>query len=739
MIFRSRYSIGKVSSRRSPGALHQSKRNIYKQFTLFFRRTSKYLVFGGFIIGLGAIIVLFQIARNLPDVGQISTYIPAETTKIYSEDNVVLAELHLEENRVIIPLEQISPYIRKAVVAMEDDNFYSHHGLDFRGIARALFRDILAGSFVEGGSTLTQQLARNLFLTRKRQISRKLSEAILAIQIERRYSKPEILEMYLNQVYWGHNAYGIESASLLYFGKQASNVNLSEAAMLVGLLTGPEYYSPLKNFTRGKKRQLIVLKKLEEKKIITHDEMVQAYNREIVLMERKPFRYKAPHFTQGIIQKLIAMYGEEAVYTSGLRVYTTINYRLQKQADKVVEDWIEFGKLPNVVQGTQVPDLNFHQAALIAMDPRNGYIKAMVGGADFSTNQFNHATQAHRQPGSSFKPFVYLAALLKGYTPGSIIDDSPVVFNTSSGPYAPQNYTKKYLGPITLRKALEESVNIVAIKLNYMMGPKFVAEVAHQIGITSPILPVVSLPLGSNEMTMMEITSAYAVLANGGVRAEPTSIIRIEDRDGTTLYENTVRPKRVIDGNAVSLLVDMMRGVVTNGTGRNANLPRPIAGKTGTTSSYKDAWFFGFVPQLVCGTWVGNDNNTPMNKITGGWVPASMWRDFMKEALRGVPAQNFNAPDWGNKTPDTKADEQNPGMTSTNGQDVEQYWDNPDAANSATDVQESPTDGQDPAQPNQPTQKPTLANPIKTNTAEKPKASPAKRAADEIINFFEAH
>jgi len=738
VIFRSRYSIGKVSSRRTPGALHQSRRNIYKQVSQYFRRSSKYLVLAAFIGGIGAVIILFQIARNLPDVGQISTYIPAETTKIYSEDNVVLAELHLEENRVTIPLEHISPYIRRAVVAMEDENFYSHHGLDFKGIARALFRDVLAGSFVEGGSTLTQQLARNLFLTRKRQISRKVSEAILAIQIERRYSKPEILEMYLNQVYWGHNAYGIESASLLYFGKQASNVNLSEAAMLVGLLTGPEYYSPLKNFARAKKRQLIVLKKMEEKKIITHDEMVQAYNREIILMERKPFRYKAPFFTQSIIQRLINMYGEEAVYTSGLRVYTTLNYRLQRQAEKVVDDWIAFGKQPAVVQGVQVQNLNYSQAALVAMDPRNGYIKALVGGADFLTNQFNHVTQAHRQPGSSFKPFVYLAALLKGYTPGSIVDDSPVVFNTAQGPYAPQNYTKKYLGPITLRKALEESVNIVAIRLNYMLGPKYVAEVAHQVGIESVIHPVISLPLGSNETTMIELTSAYAVLANGGVRAEPASILRIEDRDGTTLYEHTVRPKRVVDGNAVSLLVDMMRGVVTNGTGRNANLPRPIAGKTGTTSSYKDAWFFGFVPQLVCGTWVGNDNNTPMYKITGGWVPASMWRDFMKEALRGVPAQNFNAPDWGNKGPDTTI-ELNPGMSSTNGQDVEQYWDTADQNNQPQTDASAPADqSAQPAQNDQAAAKPTLANPIKTNT-EKPKASPTKRAADEIINFFEAH
>lgn len=727
MIFRNRYSIGKVSSRRSAGAKHQSKSNFKKKVYRQVQKSSKILLGLVFIGGIGAVILLLQIMRNLPDIGQISTYIPAETTKVYSEDNIVLAELHLEENRVTIPLEQISPIIRKAVVAVEDENFYSHHGLDFKGIARALVRDIIAGAFVEGGSTLTQQLARNLFLTRKRQLSRKASEAILAIQMERRYSKPEILEMYLNQVYWGHNAYGIESASILYFGKSASQIQLPEAAMLIGLLTGPELYSPLKNFTRAKKRQLIVLKKLEEKKVISHEEMVKAYNTELLLMERKPLRYKAPYFTQNIIQKLINMYGEEAVFTSGLRVYTTLNYRLQKQAEKVVDDWITFGKQPNVVQGSQVQNLNYEQAALVAIDPRTGYIKAMVGGADFLTNQFNHVTQAKRQPGSSFKPFVYLAALLKGYTPGSIVDDSPVVFNTAQGPYSPQNYTKKYLGPITLRKALEESVNVVAIRLNYILGPKYVADVARQVGFVSTLHPVISLPLGSSEATMLEIASAYCVLANGGVRAEPASIIRIEDRDGTILYEHTVRPNRVVDGNAVGMLVDMMKGVVTNGTGRNANLPRPIAGKTGTTSSYKDAWFFGFVPQLVCGTWVGNDNNAPMNKITGGWVPASMWRDFMKEALRGVPAQDFDQADWGNKGRDT-SNETTPGMTSVNGQDVEQYWDSSDenTINAGQPVTQQPIT----------TQQPQPANPIKQT--EKPKASPAKRAADEIINFFEA-
>lgn len=604
-----------------------------------------------FIIGaFGAVIVggyVMYVARDLPDVRTISTYVPSETTKIYSSDGIVLAELHQEENRIVVPLEKISPYLKQAVVATEDTEFYNHHGVNVQGIFRAAIKNAIAGRFVEGGSTLTQQLARNIFLHKRRKISRKVSEAILAIQIERYYTKDEILQMYLNQVYWGHNAYGIESASQMYFGKHAENLNLAESAMLVGLLTGPELYSPLKHFDRAKERQKIVLGRLTKLDIITKEQAQDAYDQALVIPERRRLRYKAPFFTFHIIHKLIEMYGEEATYTSGIRVYTTLNYALQLKAEEVVKHYVAMGANPNASLEGDTPvgaNLGFTQGALLAIDPRNGYILAMQGGADFVGNEFNRVTQAKRQPGSAFKPFVYLAALQRGFSPGSMIDDSPVTFNTVNGPYSPKNYTGDYQGRMSMRRALELSVNVVSIKLNNIVGPRTVVNVAKQIGIKSRLQPVLSLPLGANEVSMLELASAYGVFANMGRRVEPTAIIRIEDRDGNLLYEHHAAEKQVFDENLIAALVDMLKGAVKNGTGRAASLPRPMAGKTGTTSDYKDAWFFGFVPQMVCATWVGNDDNTPMNKVTGGSVPALMWRDFMSYALNKVPMQDFGRP-----------------------------------------------------------------------------------------------
>ena len=589
-------------------------------------------------------ILLFQISRNLPAVDTISTYIPAETTKIYSADGVILAELHQEENRILIPLEKISDNLKKTVVAMEDTAFYEHHGINIKGLLRALWVDIKARSFVQGGSTLTQQLARNLFLYRQKKLVRKLAEIILAIQIERKYTKSEILEMYLNQVYWGHNAYGIESAAHLYFGKNALSLSTAEAAMLVGMLKGPELYSPLKNFTLSKKRQKLVLDRMAKLSILTPEQVEEAYEEKLQLIGRKKFRYKAPYFTIHIIEQLINMYGEVSTYTSGMKVYTTLDYHLQEQAEKVVQEAIDLGNRPYWIKGEKVPSLNYNEAALLALDPRTGYIKAMQGGADFSVSQFNRTLQSKRQPGSTFKPFVYLTALKKGFSPGTFIEDSTITFNTTEGPYAPHNYGEKFLGNIPMRKALERSINVVAIKLNDMVSPKAVVETARQLGITSPLMPILSLPLGAKEVTMVEITSVYGVFANNGIRVKPISILKIEDRDGIPLYKHRIRETRVYDKNLIAVLVEMMKGVVNYGTGKGAKLPRPMAGKTGTTSDYKDAWFIGYVPQLVCATWVGNDDNTPMRNVTGGWIPAIMWKNFMREALKKISPQNFPRP-----------------------------------------------------------------------------------------------
>lgn len=646
MIFRSKQHIGRIvkASSRSVGAAYQSKRARRSFFYRLFKKLAMVITVVGVI---GCIIggaVVFTINRNLPSVDGIATYIPAETTKIYSADEVILAELHREENRILIPIEKISPILQKTVIAMEDTDFYEHHGINIKGILRALWVDIRAGAFVQGGSTLTQQLARHLYLYKQKKLVRKIAEMILAIKIERKYTKTEILEMYLNQVYWGHNSYGIESASQMYFGKRASELTLAESAALVAMLSAPEHFSPFRNYARCKQRQKQVLDRMQAIGLIDEAQVEDAFNEELVLAQRKKHRYKAPFFTSHVVEQLIEMYGEESTFTSGMKVYTTLDYGLQQKAEEIVKKYVELGNKPYWIKGEKVPSLNYQQGAILSIDPRTGYIKVMQGGVDFKENEFNRTTQAIRQPGSAFKPFVYLAALEKGFSPGSIIEDGPVTFNTIEGPYQPLNYNLKFSGKLPISRALERSVNVVAVKLNDWVGPSNVVDVAKRIGITSPLKPILSLPLGANEVTMLELMSTYMVFANGGIKVEPTAILRIEDRDGIPLYKHSIKEKKVYDANLIATLVEMMEGVVNYGTGRGAKLPRPIAGKTGTTSDYKDAWFFGFVPQLVTATWVGNDDNTPMINVTGGWMPSAMWREFMKEALSDVPAQGFPKP-----------------------------------------------------------------------------------------------
>lgn len=634
----------------SSGAAYLARKRKQDWFFRYFKKGVFWAAIACAIGGTSLSALTFYISRHLPSIDSISVYAPPQTTKIFSEDGIVLAELHQEENREVIPLEDISPLLRKAVIALEDTEFYHHHGINIKAIFRALFKDILARSFVEGGSTLTQQLARNLFLNQHKHMGRKIAEAILAIQIEKKYTKDEILEMYLNQVYWGHNAYGIESASQLYFGKHARDLSLAESAMLGGMLQGPELYSPFKNLAGAKGRQKVVLDRMVKLKLITPALAASTYAQPTVLAPRKICRYKAPYFTSQVVAQLIEMYGESAVYTSGMKVYTTLNYRLQMKAMQLITDYVgkegASGAVPEGLRGTA---LNFSQAALLAIDPRTGYIKALQGGVDFGQTEFNRCIQAKRQPGSAFKPIVYLTALEKGMLPTTIVEDTPVEFNTPQGVYAPQNYTKTFSGSIPLRKALERSINVVAIKITNAIGPQNVVRVARELGVKSPLAAYLSLPLGINEMTMMELASVYCVFAGGGKSVEPISIVKIEDKDGTVLYKNVIKETRVFEPNLIYTLVDMMKGVLNSGTGTAARLSRPAAGKTGTTSDYKDAWFFGFVPQLVCATWVGNDNNASMNKVTGGLVPAMIWKEFMTEALQEVPVEDFPPPEGVNR------------------------------------------------------------------------------------------
>ncbi|MBU0686653.1 MAG: penicillin-binding protein 1A [Candidatus Margulisbacteria bacterium] len=596
-----------------------------------------FLMFSALVCG-----VLLYITTNLPDVDKIATYVPDESTILYSIHGKEIARLHGEENRQLVPLSQISPYLVECVLTTEDAKFFEHHGVDFLGIGRAVLKNLSRGRLAQGASTITQQLARSLFLTRKRTFARKIAEAILAFEIERKYTKEEILELYLNNVYWGHNAYGIESASRLYFGKPAKDLDLAESALLTGLLEGPELYSPYKNIARAKAKQAYVLSRLVDTNRISQATADEAYNQELTFPRTRLARFGhiAPYFVSYVLSYLTEKYGEEKVYGGGLKVYTTLDLELQDAADEIVTKYVseEGGKY------------NFTQAALVAIDPRTGYIKAMVGGTDFGDSKFNRVTQSKRQPGSSFKPFVYTAAMEKGYSPGTIIMDRiatwevPTTEWNPKGKWIPQNFNRKTSGPVTLRHALEMSLNIPAIKLLEKVGISSVIDVARRMGIRSHLDRNLALALGVSDVTLKEMTSAYGVLANSGIRVEPAGIIKVVDRRGKTLERHQIEGKRVLKPNIAAAMVDLMKGVLLRGTGVRGRLNREAAAKTGTTEDYKDAWFIGFVPQLVCGVWVGNDDNTVMKGIAEVAVCPRMWKSFMKVALKDIPTKKFPRP-----------------------------------------------------------------------------------------------
>ncbi|MFH1684458.1 MAG: PBP1A family penicillin-binding protein [Candidatus Margulisiibacteriota bacterium] len=596
-----------------------------------------------FAILAGSAGIFLQIIRQFPDVEAINSYIPSETTMIFSADGKVLARLHQEENRQVVPLSKISIFMQRAVIATEDPKFYSHHGLDFFGIIRAAIKNVVYGRIVEGGSTITQQLARNLFLTRRKTILRKLAEIVLAMQIERRYTKEEILELYLNQVYFGHNAYGIESAANLYFGKPAADLDLAESALLAGIIRGPELYSPYRNFKGSKIRQIHVLNKLLEHDLVDDREAKLAAIRSLDFSPKnlKRIGEVAPYFISHVLKMLIEKYGEDMVYHGGLSVFTTLDTSKQTAAEEVITRFV-------TGEGEKY---KFSQAALVSLDPRTGYIKAMIGGVDFYESKFNRATQAKRQPGSSFKAFVFAAAMEQGISPGTIIMDSATTFDVypnkwnPKGTWEPKNFDKKFRGAVTLRYALEKSLNIPAIKLLERVGISSAIDLAQRMGIKSHLEPGLALTLGVSELSLLELTSAYGVFANSGIRVEPVAITKIENRDNVTIYKHVIKEKRAISTNIAAVMIDLMKGVLSRGTGIRGKIARPAAAKTGTTEEFRDAWFIGFVPQLVTGVWVGNDNNKSMEGVAEVAVCPRIWKEYNNKALVDEPVLTFPKPE----------------------------------------------------------------------------------------------
>lgn len=587
----------------------------------------------------GGLVGLAISFRNLPDVRILQTYSPTETTHIYDINGKPLASIHDEANRDVVPLNQISPNLKRAVLAIEDSNFFTHKGINPGGIARALIVNLEKGRTVEGGSTMTMQLVKNLFLSPQSKFSRKVAEAVMSIRLEQILNKDQILQLYLNQIYLGHNLYGVETASRSYFNKSANNLTLSEAAMLAGLISAPEEYSPFTNYKLSKERQEIVLNRMKELKWITAAEADTARAQKIKLGKITSFGgSKVPYVTQAVVQELTRRFGRDAVVKGGMRVQTTIDLKMQRIAEETVKAWHDRLSYQGLFYSRDEG-----QIALAAVDPRTHFVKAMVGGVDYEKSQFNRAIQARRQPGSSFKPFVYYAAFASGkYTPDSIVYDSPVGYRDGDGYYYPQNYGGGFSGAVSIRRALEVSLNIPAVKLGQEVGLNKVIEICRTLGIRSPMEPVISLPLGAVDLTPLEMAGAFATFANNGWHSDTTFIVQVTDSSGNVLLDNTPKPKPVLNAWAAASVNSALQGVINSGTARAAQLGRPAAGKTGTTSSERDIWFVGYVPQLSVAVWMGNDNYAPMSYgATGGGIVAPVWRDFMSQALQGVPAESF--------------------------------------------------------------------------------------------------
>ena len=678
--------------------------------------------------------LLLVYATDLPQVDALEAYRPSSITELYDDHGRVIGSFALQR-RVVATYDDFPPVLREALVSIEDKDFYRHSGINFWRIAGAAYRDIKSGGTVQGASTLTMQLARNLFLSPDRRWQRKVQEAMLAIQIERRFTKPQIFTLYANQIALGHGVYGFEAASEFYFSQPAKQLTLPQAALLAGLPKGPTYYSPINHPERAVQRRNRVIDAMLEDGKITAAQADEARSAPLDLRLAHDPNSLAPYFVEEIRRYLEGKYGADQVHEGGLKVYTSLAVEMQKAANQAVleglaayerrhgwkghlenvetegavlekyshPDWDDEPEVNGYVHalvtaaGTGIATLKFGhytsalgqadvawtqqklanilktgdicyvkilslgtngaakvsleqdsgaQGALIAIDNATGGIKAMVGGRDFNDSKFDRATQALRQVGSSFKPYVYTTVIDGGASPDDTILDEPVSFDTPSGPYTPHNYDEKFEGIITLRRALAQSRNIPALKLASKVGIKNVIDYAERFGITSKMPPYLPVALGSAEITLIEQTSAYSVFPNDGVRIAPRFITRVTDYEGRVLEEDFPDVKDVVSQRTARILTSMLREVVLHGTGIAASkLPFPVAGKTGTTNDFTDAWFVGFSPTMTCGVWVGYDEKKSLGaKETGAHAALPIWMNFMTVAMAGKDAGTFESP-----------------------------------------------------------------------------------------------
>ncbi len=635
---------------------------------------------------LAGLIYLAVITRDLPSLQQLESYKPKLSSKVYSSDLQVIHEYFIEK-RSFVPLEELPEDLVRAVIATEDRKFYDHWGMDIRRLFGAVIKNVLTTSFREGASTLTQQLARQLYLTREKTISRKIRELLTAIQIERTYTKPEILEMYLNHMYFGHGSHGAQSAAVQYFGKDVRDLDIEECALLVGLLKAPEAYTPRRHPERALARRNVVLYSMRTMRYVTDEAYQELIEKPIKLADRNNgLNGLAPYFTEYIRQIMQQKYGYD-LYTDGLSIYTTLDSRAQFLAEKAAEKHL--AKLQKTVNGyykseglvmsllsselrerpdleTLLQDSTFvdsvlsekvkAQVALVSIDPTNGHILAFIGGRDFADSKFNRAVQARRQPGSAFKPFVYTVAIDNGYPPTQEVLNQPVVVMMENGDrWSPQNYDLSVGGPTTFREALKKSYNLVTVRVlqSLIQKPALVVEYAHKMGIKSPLQAVDAIALGASDVTPMEITSAYGTFANGGVLVEPMAILKVEDKFGNIIEQKQPHSREVLRKETAYIVTDMLRTVIDQGTGGSARwlykFYRPAAGKTGTTDDYSDAWFVGFTPQIVTGVWVGIDDFrlTLGRGQTGSSAALPIWAPYMKAVhdSLNLPEADFEMPE----------------------------------------------------------------------------------------------
>ncbi len=584
--------------------------------------------------------IVASYSNDLPDINRLADFQPSRSTRVYARDGTLLANLY-RENRTWVTIDHIPMIVREAFIATEDQHFYTHHGVDFGGILRAAWADWRHEQF-QGASTITQQLARMLFLSNEVSLSRKIEEALLAIEIERYYTKDEILERYLNLIYLGAGAYGVEAAAHTYFGTDVGHLSLAQAAMLAGLPAAPSDYSPFVDLTRAKERQRHVLERMVASGYITSAQAHAAEDAPLGLIAERPTglqSYRYPYFTTYVTHILERTFGSRATFESGLEVYTTLDPRMQDEAQEAV-DW-------GLAQAA-AEHIGAHQAALVAIRPSTGEILAMVGGKGFSLkDQFNRAWQARRQPGSSFKAYVYTAAVDSGLPPTTILDDDPVSYPMGDGTrWAPQDDDHRFFGPITMRYALAQSRNVAAVRLAEQVGIDKVIQYAKRMGVKEPLDADLSLALGTSVVTPLDQASGYATLANQGIHIDPYAIRIVRDSLGTPILDNSYpQETEVVSAGTAYVMTSMLESVINEGTGYpNAKIGRPAAGKTGTTSDFRDAWFVGYTPDLVAAVWIGNDDYRPMNESYGGNIPARIWARFMKAALAKTPKHDFVFP-----------------------------------------------------------------------------------------------